>query len=114
MKAIIIASAVLVFVGAVTGFTLMYAQRQATILPDNTPEEFLSRGMDNRSRPVIVFAGDSLTHAAVSANYIELLDSRGLENYEKINGGINSQLAYSLYSRIDDIVACDPYMACLM
>ena len=108
MKAVLISTAVLLFVGAVTGATLMYAQRQAAVLPDYTPAIYLASRTGKTTRPAIVFVGDSLTHGAVSASYVDILRERGLDGYEFINAGVNSELAYNINNRIDEIAVCDP------
>ncbi len=80
--------------------------------PKNSPERWLlqnGRPSDSppREKPVIVCAGDSLTHGTVSANWVNMLQER-LPQASLINAGINSELAYNLYGRLDSITALDP------
>ena len=45
----------------------------------------------------------------VSGNYIEIL-AKELDStqYDLINAGINSQLAYNILQRLDEVIQCDP------
>ncbi|HET7839780.1 MAG TPA: GDSL-type esterase/lipase family protein, partial [Rectinemataceae bacterium] len=52
-------------------------------------------------------AGDSITRGAVSADYVQLLASR-LPGLDFVNAGVNSELAWNLASRLDEIVALQP------
>lgn len=112
MKGVMISLAALVLVGAVTGFTLIYAQRQATRLPANSPSAYIDSQKDDPQRALVVLLGDSLTHGAVSANYVDALakklNSVSPGTYEFVNAGINSELAYNVMSRIDEIIRCNP------
>jgi acetyl esterase/lipase len=59
--------------------------------------------------PVVVCAGDSITHGVMSANYVAMLDERlRPAGYRVVNAGVSGDLAYNLEERLDDIVACDP------
>ena len=60
-----------------------------------------------RRRPLVVCAGDSITHGVVSVNYVEMLERR-LPGWDFSNAGVNSELAYNLVSRLDPIIALDP------
>jgi len=111
MKALAIFVAVLVGVGALTGFALLYAQRQATKLPDNSPAAFIESGAAAPGKTVVALAGDSLTHGAAGANYVDLLENKlpvEAGGYELINAGVNSELAYNVALRLDEIAACNP------
>jgi len=81
-------------------------------LPKNSPERWLQQngkpcGSPPRQNPVIVCAGDSITHGTVSANWVTMLQER-LPDASLVNAGINSQLAYNLYGRLEPIIALDP------
>ena len=56
--------------------------------------------------------GDSLTHGAASANYVDALadklDEREPDTYELVNAGVNGQLAYNAVLRLDEVIECDP------
>jgi acyl-CoA thioesterase I len=108
MKAVLISTAVLILVASVTGLSLVYAQRQATSLPENTPAHYIASRPAGKERPVVVCVGDSITHGVVSANYIDVMASLGMDKYDLVNAGINSELAYNINARINEIVACDP------
>jgi lysophospholipase L1-like esterase len=56
----------------------------------------------------IVCAGDSLTHATVSYDYVQRLRERLGPNVRIFNAGVNGDLAYNLAERLPSIVACDP------
>ncbi|HOX49230.1 MAG TPA: GDSL-type esterase/lipase family protein [Spirochaetales bacterium] len=58
-------------------------------------------------KPLAVCLGDSITHGVVSANYVDMLASR-LPDWEFSNGGVNSELAYNVASRLDPVVALEP------
>ena len=80
--------------------------------PKNSPERWLLLngppcGTPPREKPIIVCAGDSITHGTVSANWVTMLQER-LPDASLVNAGINSQLAYNLYGRLEPIIALDP------
>ena len=112
MKAVIISVSVLLCICAVTGLTLVYAGRQATNPPPNTPTAFLESNEGGPDNLVIVFLGDSLTHAAVSSNFVaataEKLEREQYSHFTFINAGINSELSYNAANRVDEVVRCDP------
>jgi lysophospholipase L1-like esterase len=60
-----------------------------------------------RRPPLAVCAGDSITHGVVSANYVDMLKAR-MPDWEFSNAGVNSELAFNLAARLDDIIALDP------
>lgn len=84
-------------------------------LPPSSPETFLAAhgapgrpdGTAVRERPLVVCAGDSLTHGAVSADWVGMLRKR-MPDAEFVNAGVNSELAWNLHKRLDPIVALDP------
>lgn len=81
-------------------------------LPANNPEAWLAaRGKPTssppRARPLVVCAGDSLTHGAVSVNWVDMMSSR-IPDADFVNAGVNTELAYNLYQRLDPVVALDP------
>ena len=89
------------------GGTCFYLYTAATRLPENRPQAFLN----TKSAPnqkVVVCVGDSLTHGRVSHNYVDVLDGRFSDDYLFVNAGINSELAYNVLQRIDDIIALKP------
>jgi acyl-CoA thioesterase I len=58
---------------------------------------------------VVVCAGDSLTHASLSADYVSRLRQRlSSHAYEIVNAGLNGNESTDLLRRIPDIVRCKP------
>jgi acyl-CoA thioesterase I len=95
----------LICAGAV--YYLIYTDAQR--LPDNNPKSFLTRGAEARQGTVVVCAGDSITHGRVSINYVDILSRRlSPRGFTFVNAGINSELAYNLGLRVDEIIRCDP------
>ena len=105
------ASKILISLGIIVSILIAvigYGYRSATKLPDNDPQAFLKSGIKKNGK-VVVCVGDSITHGRVSHNYVDELDRRfQSENYVFINAGINSQLAYNVLQRLDEIVQCQP------
>ncbi|MFX0062558.1 MAG: SGNH/GDSL hydrolase family protein [Candidatus Hermodarchaeota archaeon] len=89
---------------------LVYTYFGATKLPNNNPSKYLKRKIPSKkSKRNIVLIGDSITHGRVGKNYVELLAERlDDEQFELINAGINSELAYNVLQRLDDIINCKP------
>jgi lysophospholipase L1-like esterase len=56
----------------------------------------------------IVCAGDSLTHATVSFDYVAALRARMGPGVRLLNAGVNGDLAFNLAQRLDSIVAAEP------
>lgn len=71
----------------------------------NNPKTFQGKP---KTKPRIVFAGDSLTCGNMSANFTDIVAQKLGQAYEYINAGINADLAYNLLQRIDEIIACQP------
>lgn len=85
---------------------LRYAIPQADKLPENTPANCTPKTSGQKRA---VFVGDSITMGTVSGNYIELLAEQLDSNqYDLVNAGINSQLAYNILQRLDEIIQCAP------
>ncbi len=102
----LLALAVLLAVAAAVYF-IIYTQAQR--LPVDNPRSFLAQGPSAREGAVVLCAGDSITHGTVSVNYVDILARRpSLREYTFVNAGINSELAYNLRLRLDDIIRCDP------
>ncbi len=69
--------------------------------------------MHNRSaytdKKVVVCVGDSITHGAVCASYVDMLRNHlEPQGYAVVNAGINSNLAWNVRQRLDAIIQCDP------
>lgn len=56
----------------------------------------------------IVCAGDSLTHATMSFDFVQRLRERLGPNVRIFNAGVNGDLAFNLAERLPSIVACAP------
>lgn len=81
-------------------------------LPSNEPLRWLEQyGVPHdkppRKNPIVVCAGDSITHGIISTNWVEMLESQ-FPDVRFINAGVNSELAYNLYSRLDPIIKINP------
>ncbi|MHA1945868.1 MAG: SGNH/GDSL hydrolase family protein [Candidatus Hodarchaeales archaeon] len=79
-------------------------------LPDNTPAKYLSErekfGWSEGKRVVCI--GDSITHGRISQNYVQILREKLGDEYEIINAGLNSHLAWNVLERLDEIIECGP------
>ncbi len=101
---VILVVIVLVLIGG-----YFYISTDAERLPENRPAAFLAGPAAKPGAKVVVCAGDSLTHGAVSVNYVELLKRKFPDGtYAFVNAGVNSSLAYNLNTRVEDIVRCNP------
>jgi lysophospholipase L1-like esterase len=78
-------------------------------LPADSPKAWLEAraGGGPADRALAVCAGDSITHGAVSVNYVAMLKER-LPELDFVNAGVNSELAWNLYQRLDPIIALKP------
>ncbi len=104
-KAIIIVVCIIFVLVALVG----YLNYQARRMPANNPGNFMAAKLPVQNSKVAVCVGDSITHGAVSCNYVDILSRReGLMEYTFVNAGINSELAYNVVQRADAIVACNP------
>jgi lysophospholipase L1-like esterase len=89
------------------GGACLYLYHAATRLPENRPQAFLNTKFAANQK-VVVCVGDSLTHGRVSYNYVDDLDGRFPDDYLFVNAGINSELAYNVLQRLDNIIALKP------
>jgi len=92
-------------------FALTASKLKVDLPPDN-PERWLAvhgKPADRppRGRPIVVCAGDSITHGVVSADWVAMMRAR-MPDAEFVNAGVNSELAWNLHQRLDPIVAIDP------
>ena len=86
-----------------------YVNYTARRLPSNNPEAFLATHSPSDRREVIVCIGDSITHGAVSSNYVEMLEKDlPKDRYALVNAGINGEFAYNVVQRLDAIVKIKP------
>ncbi len=102
----ILITTVVIIVLLITIFA--YGFRSATKLPDNDPRAFLASKSTGKGK-VVVCIGDSITHGRVSHNYVNDLAMKfPADTYSFVNAGINSELAYNVLQRIDEIIKCHP------
>ena len=106
MKKALIAVVCIIFVFvALVGYLNYMARRMPAINPGN----FKASQLPVQKSNVAVCVGDSITHGAVSCNYVDMLSGRDkLRGYAFVNAGVNSELAYNVVQRADGIVACNP------
>lgn len=120
MKTIVIIMCVIVLAGAGAYGGFNYLLDKATAVPSNSP---LQCPRDNQTdsqtintdpsnvetKNIMVAVGDSITHAKVSADYLELLAKQNEnQSFTFINAGINSRLAFNALQEVDKVVACNP------
>lgn len=106
MKKALVATGIL---AALCAGIYLYGAHMAQRLPDNDPASFLASGIDRKGMKVLVCVGDSITHGRVSHNYVDMLaEKTGGKDFIFINAGINSELAYNVLARIDDVIRCKP------
>lgn len=89
--------------------TLLLSQR-INMRPLLSPLEYLDNnpcssddrtsGKNGERIPVVVLLGDSLTHGHVGADWVSPLRKR-FSNLTLLNAGLNSQLAYGVWRRLD-------------
>lgn len=65
-------------------------------------------------RPVLVCAGDSITHGVISANWVRQVDRTLAHTVDTVNAGIGGNLAWNLLSRLDDVIACRPQIVTVL
>ncbi|HEY9160807.1 MAG TPA: GDSL-type esterase/lipase family protein [Desulfomonilia bacterium] len=86
-----------------------YGYYRAQALPENNPREFVKNGGKHQGQKVLVCIGDSITHGRVSYDYVKLIrDNLAPKGIEVVNAGINSETAWNVLNRINDIIACNP------
>ncbi|MFE6030686.1 SGNH/GDSL hydrolase family protein [Streptomyces niveus] len=59
-------------------------------------------------RPVLVCAGDSITHGMISANWVRGVAQAAAPTMDTVNAGVSGNLAWNLLSRLDEVIACRP------
>jgi acyl-CoA thioesterase-1 len=68
-----------------------------------------TRGRARGTKTLVVCAGDSLTHASLSSDYVARLRERHRsEEYEFVNAGQNGDTSATLLSRMQDVIALQP------
>lgn len=59
-------------------------------------------------RPVLVCAGDSITHGVMTPNWVTRVADSMAPTMDTVNAGFAGDLAWNLLARLDDIIACRP------
>ena len=84
-------------------------------MPSNNPASYLkrARAVGVNSLPKIILIGDSITHGTVSANYVNIVESRlnpdpVRKEVVVINAGINGEFTYNVLQRLEPIIQCSP------
>jgi lysophospholipase L1-like esterase len=110
-KALIVFICIIFTFVALVGYLNYMARRMPAINPGNFKASHLPAQRSN----VAVCVGDSITHGAVSCNYVDMLSGRDkLRGYAFVNAGVNSELAYNVVQRAESIVACDPVVITIL
>lgn len=65
-------------------------------------------------RPVLVCAGDSITHGVISANWVRQVARAVAPAVDTVNAGVSGNLAWNLLSRLDEVVACRPALVTVL
>ncbi len=111
-QALVLLAIVVVAFAALYGYAYYHGNRE----PRNSPARFLSRGGARRRKgKLVVCIGDSITHGNASCNYVDMLAKKlGGRGFDFVNAGINSELAYNVLQRLDEIIECDPDFVTIM
>jgi len=100
---IVAAISCMLLAGLVASFYMGFVRK-----PRNNPRAWLRKRARSGSTTVVC-AGDSHTHASLSADYVANLQNRlGSRGYEFINAGRNGNTSLDLLNRLDEIVQCQP------
>ena len=112
IQALVLSALIVVMLACVYGYAYYHGNRE----PRNSPARFLSRGGARRRKgKLVVCIGDSITHGNASCNYIDMLKEKlGGSGFDFVNAGINSELAYNVLQRLDEIIECDPDFVTIM
>jgi acyl-CoA thioesterase I len=79
------------------------------------PRAVVSEGRRPGTSTLVACVGDSLTAGQISADWVGLLAERlGPQGYEFVNAGVNSQLAWNVLQRLDEVIACAPDVVTLL
>lgn len=81
-----------------------YILWQMDRLPKNRPANVQKQ----ENKQVVVLAGDSITHGQIGENYVSILTEELGSDYQVVNAGVNSHLAWNLLERLDEIIKCEP------
>jgi len=112
VQVVVLLAVVIVVLASVCGYAYYHGNKK----PDNNPSRFLKdKGSHSGNAKVVVCIGDSITHGTSSCNYVDMLAKKlGGRGFDFINAGINSELAYNVLQRLDEIIECDPDFVTIM
>jgi acyl-CoA thioesterase I len=89
--------------------------RRAARAAVRRPRDLVAAGRRAGTSTLVVCVGDSLTAGQLSADWVGVLAERlGPDGYEFVNAGTNSQLAWNVLQRFDEVIACDPDVVTLL
>jgi lysophospholipase L1-like esterase len=75
----------------------------------NNPLRFATGNLHRPGRKIVVCLGASIVRGQVSFNFVNYLAQKNeLQDFQFVNGGINSDLAYNLLERLDPVISCKP------
>ncbi len=96
-------------------FLILKARKLPIKAPKNNPSWFLEKLEQkywDSQKKRIVFLGDSITHALVSADYVKMVKQKVEHEWPNtfhfINAGINDELVWHVLQRLDEVIACEP------
>lgn len=97
MTGLSIAAAVFALALVAAGGVVWRIRRQVDAPPALNPRAFLDTGKPRGEGPLVVCAGDSITHGHASYPYVDLLRERlGGDGFTFVNAGVNGELSYNL------------------
>ena len=105
---------VLILLGGGSYGSYQYIAKKANELPANSPAQ--CEGLINAgNKHLVVALGDSITHAKVSGDYVQLLEQQ-YESQQRtfVNAGINSRLAFNALEIIDSVLAGKPSIVTIL
>lgn len=98
-----------VILGAVLYGSWRYMHHYVQTTANALPENWVGSVGEKSGKKRIICCGDSLTLGTCSYNYVEDLARLLPENeYEVVNAGQNSDLAWNVLQRLDEVVAVKP------
>ncbi|SVC38410.1 uncharacterized protein METZ01_LOCUS291264 [marine metagenome] len=83
----------------------IYAMWRGSRLPKCFPNNFLIN--DENYKEIVICCGDSITHGRIGYDWVSKLEDEDKSRIY-INAGINGDLAWNLYQRIEEIINCNP------
>lgn len=93
---------------------IIYAGYQSLKPPRNRPGHF-ERQKENHNKRVVACLGDSITHGAVSHNYVEMLSQTlASQNIAVMNAGINGDLVWNLNQRLEGVILNRPEVVTIL